>query len=377
MSHTQLLIHGYCRPIEQHHHYWPIPLDIKALCCDYYGYHLCCIAFTKKKKLPPFQSSINNNKNKRSLFDMRLVWKCSECKEINDPFLINCWLCCHPNQSQKYFWIYSNLNSNCDIDLRQTPKQNQTLHVQFHQTIMKLSSIFNVNKQIHITKALYTSIILGHISCFQYLSPNTNYPRFNEQKPLWIASRSNQPEIIKLLLSSNDDEIDINESSDDQDGLTPLMVACKYGSDQSVKILMGLRNIEINATTPFESPIYQECTALSIACRHGNIKCIKQLLRHKDILIDEPNADGRTPLFIAAFLGYIDIVRLLLAHSRKVKIKKSDCKYVWNSVVNINRTDHRGFTALFAAAQNGHHQIVKLLIENKVCSETYVSVSVF
>lgn len=369
MSHTELLIHGYCRKIEQYDDLWLVPLDIKALCCDYYGYHLCCIAFKKKKKLPPFPSPINN--------DMRLVWKCPQCNEINDPFLISCWLCCHPNQNKKYFWIYRNLNldinsspNSTNTELLQKPKpkhkSKKSINCEFHQKTMKLSSFSNVNHDIHITKALYTSIILGHVSCFQYISPKTNYPRFNDQKPLWIASKSNQPEIMKLLLS-NDDEVDVNESSDDQDGLTPLMVACKYGSDLSVKVLIGLRNIEINAITPFESPIYQECTALSIACRQGNIQCIKQLLKHKDILIDEPNADGRTPLFIASFLGYIDIVRLLLSHSRRVRFRRSAHRVLGNAVININRTDHRGFSALFAAAQNGHADIIKLLIQNQVC----------
>eukprot|EP01083_Nonionella_stella_P237272 832514_1 len=48
-SHNNLIVFGYSRQIYESKYNKSIPSDIKLLCCDYYGYGLCCIAFTKRE----------------------------------------------------------------------------------------------------------------------------------------------------------------------------------------------------------------------------------------------------------------------------------------------------------------------------------------
>ena len=71
------------------------------------------------------------------------------------------------------------------------------------------------------------------------------------------------------------------------------------------------------------------------------------LLNARGINVNLAAPDGTTPLCIAAFHGYEEVVRLLLA------------------APNINVNARGGFnsaTALFFAAQQGQEEIVKLLL---------------
>jgi len=61
--------------------------------------------------------------------------------------------------------------------------------------------------------------------------------------------------------------------------------------------------------------------------------------------------DGLTPLHVAAFKGYAEVVELLLAHKG----------------VTVNRAGGGGYTALRVcdAAQEAHVEVVKLLLAHK------------
>lgn len=58
--------------------------------------------------------------------------------------------------------------------------------------------------------------------------------------------------------------------------------------------------------------------------------------------------EGRTPLHLAAALGYTSIGRLLLMHG---------------AAATVSMADRHGLTALHLAVQNGHVPMVKALVE--------------
>lgn len=64
--------------------------------------------------------------------------------------------------------------------------------------------------------------------------------------------------------------------------------------------------------------------------------------------VNVQNANGQTPLHIAAQHGHIGIVRLLLA----------------SKFIDVNIQDHRGATPLHLASENGHAMVVTLLVEH-------------
>ncbi|EPS26278.1 hypothetical protein POX_c04747 [Penicillium oxalicum] len=75
---------------------------------------------------------------------------------------------------------------------------------------------------------------------------------------------------------------------------------------------------------------------------------IVHLLLSNGANVNVQNANGQTPLHIAAQHGHIGIVRLLLA----------------SKFIDVNIQDHRGATPLHLASENGHAMVVTLLVEH-------------
>jgi ankyrin repeat protein len=85
---------------------------------------------------------------------------------------------------------------------------------------------------------------------------------------------------------------------------------------------------------------------LLTAIQKYDIPKIKKILnKNGSDLINEKDKKGRFPLMIASFLGFEDIVEMLL-----------------DARANIDQTDN-GYTALYIASINGHEDIVKILLD--------------
>ena len=90
------------------------------------------------------------------------------------------------------------------------------------------------------------------------------------------------------------------------------------------------------------------------ACRTGNIEAVHYFLDQEDFDPNEGLISGVTKAlvsgpFMAANNGHHEIVNILLA-----------------AEVDLNLTWHKGSTALFVAAQNGHHKVVEMLVAAEV-----------
>jgi ankyrin repeat protein len=88
-------------------------------------------------------------------------------------------------------------------------------------------------------------------------------------------------------------------------------------------------------------------TALYVAARLGYINVVKALLECDALNVNKPKLDGVTPLIEAARFGHINVVKALLA-----------CEEI-----EVNRPMLNKATPLFIAAQNGHINVVKVLLE--------------
>ena len=140
------------------------------------------------------------------------------------------------------------------------------------------------------------------------------------------------------------------------DGTSPLITACLHGFDDVVGRLLQAPNVNINHKRKSD-----DCTALFAACRKGSAECVKCLLQNPQCRVNEPKKNGRTPLFIASFFGYYDVVEALINHANKMQ--KRGMKH---GVVDVNQPDSKGFSPLFVAAQNGFDEVVTLLLQTGV-----------
>lgn len=90
---------------------------------------------------------------------------------------------------------------------------------------------------------------------------------------------------------------------------------------------------------------------LSVACTEGDVEIVSLLLNDPNIdsMLNAPNNNGETPLFLACEYGHTEIVKLLLAKKNKEMIK---------SIEKINSENH---SPLSIAKEYDHTEIVTLL----------------
>ena len=126
-------------------------------------------------------------------------------------------------------------------------------------------------------------------------------------RPLHIASKNGDAEIVKYLLENGADIKAISAG----DSLTALHLAVKSRDHQTVKILL-----ELGADPNVQSlPSHGQLTPLHIAVKEGAIKIVELLLEH-GASIQLINADGESPLDLAKKYQYEQIIKTLMEFGR-------------------------------------------------------------
>jgi hypothetical protein len=115
-------------------------------------------------------------------------------------------------------------------------------------------------------------------------------------------------------------------------GYTPLLVAVQAGQDAMVTLLLNYK-AHIHAVT---SEATGHETVLTLASARAKAETMLKLLVNAKAYVNHPNADGQTPLMIAADNGFAENVKYLLSVGAKADLY-----------------DDQGLTAfLLAASQN-------------------------
>ncbi|KAL7676382.1 hypothetical protein ACOME3_002636 [Neoechinorhynchus agilis] len=159
----------------------------------------------------------------------------------------------------------------------------------------------------------------------------------SDYTPMCLAATSGHVDIINLLAQH---KAEIDSRTNSKLGITPLMLASMNGHALAVQLLLEL-GADINAHV--ES---NRNTALTLACYQGRFEVVKVLVKHK-ATIDHRSKSGLTPLMEAASGNFVDIGNHLIEHGADV---------------NIAPPPQSRDTALTIAADRGHHQFVKLLV---------------
>ena len=165
---------------------------------------------------------------------------------------------------------------------------------------------------------------------------DVNLAQMEGTTPLFGAAQEGQLEVVKLLL----DEHGINPNLGTcREGTTPLAVAAFKGHKEVVELLLAARNIDINVRQ-------QDGATPLFTATQGNNHEVVELLVRRGANVNLGLLDDTTPLSHAAYKGNIEVVKRL---SQVTDIR-------------VNQKTKEGVSALSYASQQGHAEVVELLL---------------
>mmetsp|Transcript_133037 Transcript_133037/g.335948 ORF Transcript_133037/g.335948 Transcript_133037/m.335948 type:complete len:364 (+) Transcript_133037:1-1092(+) len=168
------------------------------------------------------------------------------------------------------------------------------------------------------------------------------------------------------------------EGRDREDGDNALHTAAKHGKVEIVHLLCQDMISDIDKLNS------QDMTALYIAANLGRVEHVNVLL-DAGADFDFPCTDGKTPLNAAAWQGHLEVVSLLCSigadtnepddrgltplHSAAAKGYVISCKAVVSANADLTAITATGRTALHVAAGIGHTHVVRYLLDARANTE--------
>jgi ankyrin repeat protein len=190
----------------------------------------------------------------------------------------------------------------------------------------------------------------------------------NGNTALHHAAHSTDPAVAALLLDASSDINAINS-----EGVTPLLVAAKSGNWRVAKFL-----IERGAKLNIEGAM----PALNAAarCDDDDAAGVELFIKHKAKL-DATDAEGRSPVHMAARMGHIGIIQALLDHGMSITARDGNGRGVVHHAIEGETSpdfvkellhmgaradfeDVEGFTPLKRARENARWALVSVLDPN-------------
>ena len=142
-------------------------------------------------------------------------------------------------------------------------------------------------------------------------------------------------------LMRQDPGFNVSNDHGNGNGWTLLHFAC-LGSDRSavIPLLLAYPGINVNLKDIDEqTPFYWACA--------GFASCVREILKDSRVEVNEPDNDGSTPLYLAAFDGRLDILKWWIASGREVDLGEPG---------DVGKTD-----AIGVAKKYGETEVVTLL----------------
>ncbi|KAI5621887.1 transient receptor potential cation channel, subfamily N, member 1, partial [Silurus asotus] len=168
--------------------------------------------------------------------------------------------------------------------------------------------------------------------------------------PLHLAAAGGHTEVVKLLLDAG-----ASATEEDSEGMTALHLAAQNGHIHILEVLKSKVSLQVTGKKKIR-------TALHVAARFGQVDFVREILTQEPDTINSEtcrrdtlrtSADvsdipfGYTPLHFAAQWGHENVVRLLLNSP---------------GVLDEAKTNPECFTPLHLAAQSGQTDVVRLLL---------------
>ncbi len=145
--------------------------------------------------------------------------------------------------------------------------------------------------------------------------------------------------------------------------------AIEVDNESGLRHLLG-RGMDPNALDP------RGQHGLFLALRGGSVKAFRTLLQHPDIRVDASNANGETPLMMAALRADLDAMKTLIARGAQVSRpgwtplhyaasspSAAPVRLLLEQGAPVDARAPNGNTPLMQAARYGHEDSVTLLLE--------------
>ncbi|KAL8561108.1 hypothetical protein ACOMHN_033691 [Nucella lapillus] len=215
---------------------------------------------------------------------------------------------------------------------------------------------------------LHEAAARGFSGCLEYLlrqqAVDPDWLTHRDETPLLLAARSGHYSCLCALLNAK-----ANVNLRTNEGLSPLYEAIVAQSNECIRLLVKKGAVVNHA-------VYTGFTPLHQAASMGSAQVAAYLLQQGALQTARCH-HGLTPLFLAAQSGSVDTIRILLSRLQEsdaplqsgsvdtVRILLSRLHEVDNAsddVVNMAAED--GATPLLIAAQEGHDDLVGLLLQH-------------
>ena len=240
------------------------------------------------------------------------------------------------------------------LDLYQIDKKNCTVlqwiqksnslalmdYVYQHIILREIDSIHRVDHSPYQNTLLHWVILLRQSSTVLRGVINdgadVNARRTDTATPLFLAIVERNFPAVEVLITKP--TLKVNQTVEPF-GAAALHLACQYGENRMVRLLLGHSNIAVNSVAK------NGYTPLMTATRAKKTSTLAILCAQDGILLDSRDRDGNTALWMAAYMGYEEAVKLLLMYD-----------------ANVDRPNRQGVTPLCIACRNGHMSILRELI---------------
>lgn len=142
-------------------------------------------------------------------------------------------------------------------------------------------------------------------------------------------------------------------------GQTPLMYACRKGHVEVVRRLLSLGASQQKVSARGRTALFEAILGRHVSSNPMSSREPSQHNKIVELLVCEMPGDldvnmvhrqefNRTALMLAARLGHVEMVQILLR----------------NQTINVDLQDVNGMTALYLAAREDHHETVELLLQS-------------
>ena len=188
---------------------------------------------------------------------------------------------------------------------------------------------------------------------------NLEATSFDKRTPLLHAIDATRPQTIAILLKAG-----VNVFCEDKDGFSAMHLAAKAGNCQVVELFLE-KALQIASTRTLDISTEQAME------RSSNL--VNALLNNVD-------ANKHAPLYLAAYHGHAEMIRLLLIHGADVTTVArqrrnslhvaairghSECCKILVQIghISVDSVDRDGCQPLHLAIEKGHYSVVSTLIE--------------